>query len=99
MEFGTNSNKHVSGASVFLINTDNGNTIRLTEADEAHVPAGDIFAAEGETWELRAEQCQVTALPPAGLFLEDSLEQKSKPPVGVRRGHHRKQSLCTQEPF
>lgn len=51
-EFDVNLNTPVKGATVFFINTGNGNTVALTEEEDSYLPTYDFAASEGQTWEL-----------------------------------------------
>ncbi len=53
MEFGSQTNRFLSGASVTFINTSTALSVPLKEAEEAYVPPADFAAVAGETWQLR----------------------------------------------
>lgn len=65
-EFGVNLNKPIAGATVYLTNTGNGNSLALTEVEGTYLPPDGFAAKEGETWELR-------------VVLPDGKEYRSRP--------------------
>ncbi|AWV97649.1 DUF4249 domain-containing protein [Arcticibacterium luteifluviistationis] len=59
-------NTPVTGAEVFLINSDTGEAVQMTEDNEVYLPPNDFVGSVGDTWQL-------------SIKMEDGIEYHSSP--------------------